>query len=380
MSDTPPQLDYSRKSTRTWRDEMTGEFRRFTGTLTRENIISNLKTLAWVIPLTLLIWIWAEREQVQPASDVAVPFELTSVDPNRVVSLRGTDPNLVLELSGPQARLQELLNRLRGGQMPQGLKLDVPTTYGLNREATLVTMELLNNTRLFRDYGVTVQRVQPTKLDVSIDALVEREAKIALPPNAKNINATFDPPTVKVRGPENLLNRAAQASPERGQLIVYASTELLPRTPGHFGPIDAVLVAPDDLKDDRVRINDAKVKVAASGNVNLADKTFVKNSMPVTVDVSFSTAGKYVVECDRPSVPNVSLTGTPDIIDAIQKPEFDPQPKARLVVTAADLANVGERRSKAVEYDLPEGVHVSPEDRKKTVEFRIIERSATPAS
>ena len=119
----PHKLPY-----RSWSDDLSGEFRRFTASLTRENIINNLKTLAWVIPLTLLIWIWAEREQVQPASDVAVPIELTSADPNRVVSLKGSDPNLVLELSGPQGRLQELLNKLRGGQMPQGLKLDVPTT------------------------------------------------------------------------------------------------------------------------------------------------------------------------------------------------------------------------------------------------------------
>ena len=52
-------------SSRTWRDDVSAEWTRFTSGFTRENIISNLKTLAWVVPLTLLIWIWAEREQVQ---------------------------------------------------------------------------------------------------------------------------------------------------------------------------------------------------------------------------------------------------------------------------------------------------------------------------
>src|SRR5580765_6069993 len=114
MADTSTNPPETRKLPyRSWRDDMSSGWRRFAANITRENIVSNLKTLAWVVPLTLLIWIWAEREQVQPAKDVAVPFELTSGDPNRVVSLKGAqDSNLVLELAGPQARLQELLNKL----------------------------------------------------------------------------------------------------------------------------------------------------------------------------------------------------------------------------------------------------------------------------
>jgi hypothetical protein len=30
-----------------------------------------------------------------------------------------------------------------------------------------------------------------------------------------------------------------------------------------------------------------------------------------------------------------------------------------------------------VQYDLPKGVDVSPDDKKKTVEYRVIDRSAT---
>ena len=349
-SPEPHKLRY-----RSWRDDVGAEFRRFTSHLTRENVISNLKTLAWVVPLTLLIWIWAEREQVQPAPDVAVPFELTSIDPNRSISLKPPqDNNLVLELSGPMARLQELLNRLRGGTMPQGLKLEVPTTYAVNQDYTLVTMELINNQRIFRDYGVTVQRVQPAHLMVSINELVEREAKVILPPSAKNIIATFDPPTVKVRGPRNLLDRAAQNGPERGQLIVFAAADAMSRVPGHYDLPDIAVTAPEDLKDDRVKINDAHTKVRA----NVDDK--------------------YKLDVPRPAVQNVTIIGPPDIIDQMQKPDYEPQPKARLVITATDLAALDERRTKVVQYDLPKGVDVSPEDKKKTVEYRVLDRSAPP--
>src|SRR3954454_16085515 len=110
-----------------WRDSATSYWRRNTANVTREQVISNLKTLAWVVPLTLLIWIYAEREQVATTKDVAAPFELVSVDPGRVVSLaRATqDRNFILELQGPQARLQEVIQKLRS-DLPHGLKIEIP--------------------------------------------------------------------------------------------------------------------------------------------------------------------------------------------------------------------------------------------------------------
>src|SRR5689334_24678115 len=89
---------------RTWQEFFEHEKRWLVSKFTRDNVISNLKTLAWVIPLTLLAWVYAEREQVAPFKDESIPFELKSVDPNRVVSLarKDQDKNLILDLLGPQ--------------------------------------------------------------------------------------------------------------------------------------------------------------------------------------------------------------------------------------------------------------------------------------
>ena len=135
-------------------------------------------------------------------------------------------------------------------------------------------------------------------------------------------------------------------------------------------------VAPDDLKDDRVRINEAHVKVSASVDVRQSDKTWLNPSMTITIDQPVGTDDKYKIVIDRPAVQNVTFVGPPDIIDAIQKRDFEPQPKARLVITAADLLTLG-IHTKVVQYDLPDGVHVTPEDRKKTVEFKVVDRAAT---
>src|SRR5688572_310859 len=120
MADTPPTSNpapapvpgpgpRAASASRTWRDDVSAEWTRFHNSLTRENLIAHAKTFAWVAPLTLLIWIYAEREQVNIREDEPVPFELVNGDGNRVVSLR-QDTNLILKLTGPRAAVEDVLN------------------------------------------------------------------------------------------------------------------------------------------------------------------------------------------------------------------------------------------------------------------------------
>src|SRR5687768_16711940 len=53
----------------------------------REQIIAFAKTMALVGPLTVLIWIYAEREQGDTYRDVVIPIEVKSRDRNRTVQL-----------------------------------------------------------------------------------------------------------------------------------------------------------------------------------------------------------------------------------------------------------------------------------------------------
>src|SRR5437868_3168141 len=96
----------------TWKDFLHHEQRWLRSKFTRQQVISNLKTLAWVIPLTLLIWVYAEREQIAMYKDETIPFELKSVSQDVVVSLTQKDKNLVVDLQGPQGRVQKVLQDL----------------------------------------------------------------------------------------------------------------------------------------------------------------------------------------------------------------------------------------------------------------------------
>src|SRR5881392_2688309 len=83
-------------------DTSTNLRRWFTRTFTLENLFVTLKTLAWVTPLTILIWVYAEREQVT-SRPVTIPIAVKSVDPNRIVRLRSGDESVSAQISGPNA-------------------------------------------------------------------------------------------------------------------------------------------------------------------------------------------------------------------------------------------------------------------------------------
>lgn len=369
-------------STRTWRDDVSAEWTRFHSSLTRDNLIAHAKTLAWVAPLTLLIWIYAEREQVAIYKDEPAPFELVNTDDSRYVSLK-QDENLLLELTGPRARVNDVLNKLRGGREPRGLQLEVPAKLDLNDETTIDALPLVRSQRIFVDNGITVLSTQPPRLTIRVDEKVEREARITLPPTRDNVDATFVPSTVKLRGPLAALQSAEQAL--GGQLVVHAEFSGEPlRQTGHYdlpapGLPEIVLRKPPQLQDERIEIVAPPERIRASVDVRQADKQYDVRSMPITIDVTEGLLEKYKIEWIRPTVPalpNVTISGPPEVIDVLERPTFEPKPKARLVVTPQD---VGEVRSKVVEYDLPDKVKVSEEDRNRTVEFRLVPWTTPPS-
>jgi hypothetical protein len=363
--------------------EMVHHFRRWSqGTFTRENIISNLKTLAWVVPLTFLVWVYAEREQIATYKDEPLPFELVSVDPNRIVTLSRGDKNLIVDLQGPQARVQDVLQKIRGGQneTPRGIRLEVDPSLSANKEHEINAAALLRSQKIFSDYGLTVLGCQPVWLLVKIDELVERDAKVMSLPSVKNLegSSTFDPPVVKIRGPKSRLDDAAAQN--NNQLVVYADIpEDVLKSPGHRNLAEVTLQRPSNLIDDRITIASTP-KVKASLDVRASDTMGKIDSMPIVPEMPAAVlekiqSGQWKVDFTafKPYLGNVHVIGPKEIIDRINLPEFTPRPKATIEVSTSDL---GEVKPKTLRYELPKGVEVSDEDKKRTVDFRLIDRSS----
>src|SRR5215213_10121517 len=84
--------------------------RQIAALFTRENLVNFARTMAWVVPLTILIWIYAEREQVATAPGRVIPIDVKTSAPNRIVKLISpADKNIVADLAGPRAQLDDVL-------------------------------------------------------------------------------------------------------------------------------------------------------------------------------------------------------------------------------------------------------------------------------
>ncbi|HEV2294358.1 MAG TPA: hypothetical protein VGR35_10910 [Tepidisphaeraceae bacterium] len=359
-----------------WRDHFAAERRWFADTFAREKMIEMLKQLLWVVPLTLLIWVYAEREQVTKEQNETIPFELVSADPDRLVTLKPPqDSNLVVELEGPRARVQSVLQRLRGGAFPQGLRIQVDPALNPNQDHQLPTISLIANHELFRHNGITVTRTQPDTIDVRVDQIVEREARVEPAPGTANVleSTTFEPATVKVRGPLNVLEPASEGGGGNPRpLVVYAHIpETLLASPGSRDAEGLELSLPPPLARD-ARISIIPSKVDATLQVRAADEVWEMQAMTVTLDQPKTVAEKYTVEYPT-SLPGVRLIGPKDVIEEMKKPE-GPKPYAQLRVTSED-AGPGEKRRTLRFVDLPDRVRVHDADRQRTIAFRLIPRS-----
>ncbi|HEY2584697.1 MAG TPA: hypothetical protein VGI81_02905 [Tepidisphaeraceae bacterium] len=91
-------------------------------TFSRESLVSSLKSLAWVAPLTLLIWVYAERQQ-DFKTKVPVAIAVRGGDPTRVVKLAELSNNTIhIELEGPQSGVEKVKDWLQAATIP----IDVP--------------------------------------------------------------------------------------------------------------------------------------------------------------------------------------------------------------------------------------------------------------
>src|SRR3954451_22007031 len=83
-------------------------------TFTRDQIANGLRSLLWVAPLTVLIWIYAEREQsIESKTPVSIPIMVVSTDPQRVVTLkRPADGQVSAYLYGPNGRVEAVREKL----------------------------------------------------------------------------------------------------------------------------------------------------------------------------------------------------------------------------------------------------------------------------
>jgi len=336
-------------------------------TFSLASLLNAVKSLIWVAPLSVIIWIYAEQADTDKQ-----PFTITvsvhSSDPSRVVRLIDPgDAKLNVELGGTNNNLEKIREILA---TTPAVQIEVPDAILAATGNHSVPAAIVNDVDLFRMNGITVNSVLPHDLTINVDAQDDVAVDVKPSPELKNFSVPpiFSPHQIHVRAPHSLI-AAAQST---GNLVAYAHLDET-REPLTPGPHDLPGVPLSLPFGDMSVITITPAVVSAHVEIKKSDVTLLLPAIPVWVIYPPGMDDKYKAVYD-PSLANVTVVGPEEQIAELQSSAF--KPKATLEVSPSDLP-VDTDHERRLRFDLPPDVHVSPEDAQRTISFHLSERKSS---
>jgi hypothetical protein len=342
-----------------------------------QKALDGLKTLAWVAPLTILIWIYAEREQSIPVTNVTFPIEVRVSDNNRLVTLKDpADHNVVATLSGPRSAVDRAIHDLQAGGSDRALvQIDVdPRRTRPRGEFNLSSGDVIANNLFFVRQGISVRDVSPTNLRVEIDDYEIQEVPVRPPDNLPTVkDVRFAPGAVKVKAPSSVW-RAIEQGNKKPYVIGDLSKLAESAQPGPH----TVKFVPVIWPGAREHVTIARPTIEATFEVQRQEKKAQLPSVPVYTKGPPSFDDKYKVELQLPggakTLSQVPVVGPPDTIDKLLNGELTATADIQPALTGAP----GTTRTAAVKFDLPDGVRFDGDPEKFQVPYTLVERNANP--
>jgi hypothetical protein len=335
-------------------------------TFSREQLISSFKSFLWVAPLTILIWVYAEREQPEKVDNQVIIFSMQASDPRILVTvLEPEERSLMAELRGSRVQVdavKELLAPKSDQQPPVRINISTdkfPPGGGPYIESASVIAE----DDIFRNNYVTVAKVSPAQLKFNVDRIVTVDVDVQAPPPDKTPNLSgipvFEPRRVQVTGPERLV--------EKDKVTVTADfSKFAEMSSAKTHEVNVPLTL--SIANRNITVAPANVK--ATFTVQELKSEVRLNSIPLNVMYTPGLETKYWADCEK-VIRNVTFFGPRDIIDKIKAGTV--QPKVRIEVSSDDVTNpVGQPRKAKVKFDLPPGVTVSRDDEEKEITFKLL--------
>ena len=319
-----------------------------------------IRNLIWVVPLTMLVWLYAERETIDE-QDLLVPVTIRSDRADRIVTLvSSADRVLQIKIKGTRIRIQQARDELA---RKQGLQIVAPAQLELGPLVPVPIMQPLNANPVFWQRGITVTSCTPSILNLQVDEVVQAmDFPPQIPPDvASKLDgpAVLDPPVVALSGPR----RALVDTETPVEVVADITPQMLPKVGGEIPAVPVRLRMPND----RITITPATVKVRVKLKSSLVSYTIP--SVPVFVYGPPKLFDQYQV--NPPPLSRVTVIGPQDEINKIISGDFIP--KALLEVSQQDVRERLPRLPSM--YLLPPNVTVSDEDKNRTITFELVDRT-----
>ena len=357
QADAPPRPATSNRQLGRRLRQLGVSGRRMRRTWTRERFAEIARTLVWVIPLTLLVWVWAQDQQIEQIVQQNIPLQIEHVDGQRVIEILDPDVrrgNNVIQLrsvtfQGPRIGLSTLTNRLRNDFAQDNL--DIKLRAGVADRVNVDLRDQLNDLPVLRELGVSVVEVLPVQVAVRVEERKTVTGRIVaggMQPEELVGPPTFDPPTVTVEGPASVIELL---SDERGEIPVVALLPDPENVPaGQPQTREVPLQLPEDAPGLSLLTNTVRASFTRAERQVISatlPKVIVKASLPAAM------SGTHAVEVEPTVLNNVPIQGPADIVRRIESGAIPVE--AELKVVRDDQGNEGPIR-RQVEFNLPQGV------------------------
>ena len=326
----------------------------------RRALLDTLRELVWLAPLSAIIWIYAEREQITQPTKIETSVNIISSDRGRFVQPSDNVPiRVVLTLQGPQVSVNEVRDKLTTN-VPRGLQLDIVDELPPGQHELLDISSRIKALREFETAGVSVLDVQPAQVSITVDTIEQREVDVQVPPRVGDLtsSATFEPRKVHLRGPANVLSQLV----DQGNLKVYADitgSDVL-RTPGKKD----LPSVPLTLSQPETGLTIEPPSVHATLDVRAADVPGVIASVPIVIEAPPAMLRINEINLTIPTLANLHVIGPPDQVSGLVNQNL----QARAVL---DVDTSGQGK---VKYELPDGVRPAPGETDRTVGFTVTRR------
>lgn len=345
-----------------------------------------IKTWSIVLPVTLLIWVFAEAESLRTSSvatSIAIrpPLDQRQVvdavdDAGQPIPDGGASRRRTVSIEGPAAAIQRAELVLREGiTLTPGMGEQFAASRG-SRELDLAAV--LRAYPPLQGLGVTIKSVDPPRVRVVVDDVVERKVSVVpeLPDGQTDGPPVVTPPEVVMRVP----SEAAAKLPEGAQAIARIDRATWDRlVPGRRESVPVSVQLPKALDGVRnVTITPARVTVELT--VRSRTDSITIPTVPVHIRAPSAELERWDVAIKgRALLNDVKITGPADAIQRIRD-------GAITVVAYVPLSYEDLERQitskEAVYCDLPTPLRFEPET--PLIELEITRRAApapeTPGS
>lgn len=302
---------------------------------------SILKTAGLVTLITMLIWLWAEAENLRRVT-MTPRLQFPAVSGDLVV--RVDDPgwrsdSVSVRLEGPTAAIDDAERILRSPLVVGPGAPGFPAEPG---EHTLRIADLLRQVPELARIGVTITDAQPATVTVRVSRLITREFTVR--PDLAGIEVEGEvvvrPSTVTVTMPE----AAAAAIGERGTVgggaggatavAVIAENDRRQLRDDGAQTITAAVVLPEALSDfDPVTVAPEQVRVTL--RVRKQQDEVVVPSVPVWITMPNTEGAGWDVRVLQPIIRNVTVRGPAAEIARVRNREL--LPIAFVILSSDDL-------------------------------------------